>query len=207
MNKRRQILEAAERIFRAKGLTGATTREIARDAGCADGTLYLHFTDRLALLIAVLDETVPDFREPLHLLKDLVGKRTIRLNLEMVALASLGFYEHVQSTLCSVFADPELLEAHRQSMRSQGKGPHIPETILAEYIRGEQKIGRIDRRVSPESIGAMLFGACFYRVFVTNYMGVPFTPAREVFIRKLVDELLRSMKPERALILSSARSR
>ncbi len=55
MDKRRQILEAAERVFRAKGLAGATTREIARDAGCAEGTIYLHFEDRMALFSAVLD--------------------------------------------------------------------------------------------------------------------------------------------------------
>src|ERR1700758_4533199 len=85
MDKRRQILEAAERVFRSKGLAKATTREIARDAGCADGTLYLHFDDRLSLFSAVLDECVPDIKESLAQLKELVGKRTVRLNLEMVA--------------------------------------------------------------------------------------------------------------------------
>src|SRR5271156_2219046 len=104
MDKRRQILEAAERVFRSKGLAKATTREIARDAGCADGTLYLHFDDRLSLFSALLDECLPDVRESLHQLKDLVGKRTVRRNLEMVLTAYLAFHQRIQGVVFSIFA-------------------------------------------------------------------------------------------------------
>ncbi|MGV0026046.1 TetR/AcrR family transcriptional regulator [Phormidesmis priestleyi] len=57
---RERLLDAAERVIRTKGLAAASTREIAREAGCADGTLYNHFVDRADLFVAV-------FLEKLHL--------------------------------------------------------------------------------------------------------------------------------------------
>ena len=194
MDKRRQILEAAERVFRSKGLSKATTREIARDAGCADGTLYLHFDDRLALFSAVLDECVPDIKESLQQLEELVGKRTVRQNLEMVAERYLHFHKRVLGAVCSIFAEPDLLSAHRAKLRAQGKGPHISEGMLLNYIRAEQKIGRINPRATPEAITSMLFGGCFYRVFISQYMGEPMHPSPQVFVRKLVDQILRGAR-------------
>jgi AcrR family transcriptional regulator len=196
MDKRRQILEAAERVFRSKGLSKATTREIARDAGCADGTLYLHFDDRLALFSAVMDECVPDFKESLQQLEELVGKRTVRLNLEMVAERYIKFLQRALGSVCSIFAEPELLEAHRCKMRAQGKGPHMTEGMLLNYIRAEQKAGRIDRRAVPEAMSSMLFGGCFYRVFISQYMGEAMHPAPQAFVRKLVDQILRGARPQ-----------
>src|SRR5271154_7365789 len=141
MDKRRQILEAAERVFRSKGLSKATTREIARDAGCAEGTLYLLFDDRLSFFSAVLDECLPDVKESLHQLKDLVGKRTVRINLEMVVNAYVAFHQRIQAAICSIFAEPELLETYRRKLIERGKGPHISEGLLIDYLRAEQKIG------------------------------------------------------------------
>jgi AcrR family transcriptional regulator len=195
MDKRRQILEAAERVFRAKGLAKATTREIARDAGCADGTLYVHFEDRLALFSAVLDECLPDFKETLEQLEALAGKRTVRQNLEMVAERYLVFLQRALGTVCSLFAEPELLQAHRCRMRAQGKGPHISKEMLSSYIRAEQKIGRLDRRASPETVASMLFGSCLYQAFMTQYTGEEMHPEPRIFVRKLVDNILRGARP------------
>jgi hypothetical protein len=66
--------------------------------------------------------------------------------------------------------------------------------MLLDYIRAEQKIGRIDRRASPEAITSMLLGGCFYRVFVSQYMGVDMHPAPQVFVRKLVDTIMRGAR-------------
>jgi AcrR family transcriptional regulator len=197
MDKRRQILEAAERVFRAKGLSGATTREIARDAGCAEGTLYLHFHDRLALFRAVLDECLPDVKENLYQLEKAVGKRTVRRNLESLAASVLAFHERVQPTVCSLFAEPELLAAHQKHQREQRKGPRVAETLLGDYIRAEQKLGRIDRHASPEAICSMLLGSCFFRVFVARYTGDDPAVPGDVFVRKLIDNIVRGTRPER----------
>jgi AcrR family transcriptional regulator len=53
--RRKQILDAAIKVFAAKGVHRATIREIARAAGLADGTIYNYFENKNALLLAILD--------------------------------------------------------------------------------------------------------------------------------------------------------
>ncbi|HET7270935.1 MAG TPA: helix-turn-helix domain-containing protein, partial [Rubrobacter sp.] len=53
--RREQILEAAKRVFAQKGFRRATTREVAREAGVSEGTIYNYFQDKDALLLAILD--------------------------------------------------------------------------------------------------------------------------------------------------------
>lgn len=50
-----QILEAAATIFAERGFHAATTKDIARAAGVAEGTLYNHFANKSALLLGVMD--------------------------------------------------------------------------------------------------------------------------------------------------------
>jgi AcrR family transcriptional regulator len=53
--RREQILEAATRVFADKGFSRATTREVAREAGISEGTIYNYFEDKGALLMAIMD--------------------------------------------------------------------------------------------------------------------------------------------------------
>jgi AcrR family transcriptional regulator len=51
---RQRLLEAAERVFSRDGFQGATTREIAREAGVNEVTLFRHFRSRDELLRATI---------------------------------------------------------------------------------------------------------------------------------------------------------
>jgi AcrR family transcriptional regulator len=48
-----RILKAARRLFARKGFDGTTTRELADEAGVAEGTLFRHFENKKAILIEV----------------------------------------------------------------------------------------------------------------------------------------------------------
>ncbi|MFN2425538.1 MAG: TetR/AcrR family transcriptional regulator, partial [Candidatus Binatia bacterium] len=43
---RQRLVDAAVRLFAERGLHGVTSHEIARAAGVASGTFYLHFRDK-----------------------------------------------------------------------------------------------------------------------------------------------------------------
>lgn len=58
--RRRDILEAALKIFAKKGYNGSTTAEIARAAGVAEGTIFRHFSTKKDLLIAVMSPKILD---------------------------------------------------------------------------------------------------------------------------------------------------
>ena len=55
-NRRRQLIEGAARLFRAKGFDGTSTRDIAAAAGMRSGSPFYHFDSKNALLYVVVQE-------------------------------------------------------------------------------------------------------------------------------------------------------
>ncbi len=53
METKQRILQAAQRLFAARGYEGTTTRDLASAAGVAEGTLFRHFDNKKAILIEV----------------------------------------------------------------------------------------------------------------------------------------------------------
>ena len=54
-DKRERILDAAERVFAHAGFFNARVADIARDAGVADGTIYLYFKNKDDVLISLFE--------------------------------------------------------------------------------------------------------------------------------------------------------
>ena len=50
-NKYHQILEAAVRVFARQGFYQSTIAQIAKEAGVADGTIYLYFKNKDDILV------------------------------------------------------------------------------------------------------------------------------------------------------------
>ncbi len=55
-NKRERIIAAAARLFGDKGYHNTTTAEIAETASVAAGTIYIYFSSKEELLVAVFEE-------------------------------------------------------------------------------------------------------------------------------------------------------
>ncbi|MDX6466110.1 MAG: hypothetical protein QOI27_1150 [Gaiellaceae bacterium] len=61
--RRAAVLETACRVFSRSSYRGATTAEIAREAGISEPILYRHFGSKRDLYLACLDEAWATFRE------------------------------------------------------------------------------------------------------------------------------------------------
>jgi|SRR5712691_544469 len=70
--RRNQILDAATKVFGEKGFHQATIKDIAREEGIADGTIYNYFENKMALMLGILDrlnetpERGEHFSEAIH---------------------------------------------------------------------------------------------------------------------------------------------
>ena len=192
---RQMILDGAKKVVREKGLAGATTREITREVGCAEGTLYVHFADRVELFLALLRQSLPPMTEPLRELEYLAGRSTVRGNLEKVVRGALAFMGEVVPLVASLFAEPELLRAHREELRRRNEGPHLSMMAVENYLRAEQRLGRIDKQVNPKAVYALLYGACLHRVFIRHFLGQPIGPSDEVFIKQTVATMVNGLRP------------
>ena len=55
-SRRQQILEAARRCFARDGFHNTTTADIVRESGVSQGTLYLYFTTKDDIILALADD-------------------------------------------------------------------------------------------------------------------------------------------------------
>ena len=194
MNTRQQILDATERIIQAKGIAHATTKEIAREAGCAEGTLYKHFESKEDLFLMVLQQHLPLFVETVN--EEIAGQETVSTNLMSVAYAAIGYYEQLIPLAAAFFADTNLLIRHRQVIDQIGGGPQRIYERVARYIEAEQRLGRIDTQQDPLSIAALLLGPCFQYIFTRHFMGTnPIAVTDQQFVEGVVRTLLAGIAP------------
>lgn len=95
---RERIFDAALKIFSQKGYNGATTSEIAREAGVAEGTIFRYFPTKKDLLFSVvnpivvdsLKNVIADYRDrpPREMLEAVLHNRLdiINRNIELVKI-------------------------------------------------------------------------------------------------------------------------
>lgn len=170
MTTRDRILDAAAQVMRSRGLGRATTKEIAKAAGYSEATLYKHFRDKTDLFVAVLDERVPsNLRSLLAGLDERAGAGTVSGTLEEVARAAIAFYTETFPMAASVFAEPQLLTAHRAALRERGAGPQTVRDALAAYLAAERNLGRVRADADPRAAAALLLGACFQHGFLGHF--------------------------------------
>jgi TetR/AcrR family fatty acid metabolism transcriptional regulator len=65
-DKRDRILSAAERTFARHGFFAAKVSDVAKEAGVADGTIYLYFKNKDDLLISVFERRMHEVNERLR---------------------------------------------------------------------------------------------------------------------------------------------
>jgi AcrR family transcriptional regulator len=190
----RDMLRAAEKLMASRGLTGVTTRQISKEVGCSEGALYVHFKSRLGLLLAMLEEILPDMVEPLRSLQGSIGRNTASANLVSAVNGIYRFQTRAAPLFAGLFAEPKLLAAYRKSLIAQNKGPHLSMGALANYIEAEQKLGRIDSHVDANLSASLLLSACFFRAFTEHFFAKSMQPSWETYAPQLVASAIRGAR-------------
>ncbi|WP_046731096.1 TetR/AcrR family transcriptional regulator [Streptomyces humi] len=177
---RARILDAAHELMRTVGLARATTKEIARAAGCSEAALYKYFRNKEELFVHVLSERLPRLLPLLGELTVEPGRGTLEDNLTQIARQAALFYEESFPIAASLYAEQQLKRKLDDRLRTIGAGPHLPMRALAAYLRAEQAAGRVRPDADTSAAASLLLGACVQRVF-----GYDATPTGE---RPPVDE-------------------
>jgi AcrR family transcriptional regulator len=170
-SRKAEIVAATEVLLREKGLAGVTTRAIAESVPCSEGAIYVHFEDRLALILAVLEESLPEMLVPLHGLKDKIGADTVEANLTVALSGLQQFHRRVMVMMCSLIGEPELKARFRQSLVGQGRGPERGVATLAKYIEEEKALGRVSAHVDAKQAASALMACSFFHGFTEELLG------------------------------------
>jgi len=170
-SRRGEIVAAAAGLLRERGLQGVTTRAIAEAVPCSEGAIYVHFKDRLELILAVLEVHLPEMLVPLHGLRERIGEGTVEENLIAAVEGLLRFQQRVVGMLCSLVSEPELRGRFRERLGAEGRGPERGIRTLAEYIAEEQALGRVSGDVDAMRAARGLMAGAFFHVFTEELFG------------------------------------
>ncbi|BBC35878.1 TetR family transcriptional regulator [Streptomyces graminofaciens] len=160
-----RLLDAAHELMLTVGLARATTKEIARAAGCSEAALYKHFDSKEELFVLVLTERLPPLGPLIGGLAAEPGGRSLEENLTEIAHRACLFYEQSFPIAASLYAETQLKRRHDEAMRERGTGPHIPIQGLDAYLRAEQALGRVRPDADTFAAASLLLGACAQRAF------------------------------------------
>jgi AcrR family transcriptional regulator len=193
---RRRIIEAADTLIREHGLAGATTREIARAAGCAEGSIYVHFEDKIDLIVAVVVEREPFFAALLEL-PEKAGEASLEENLVPWVEELLKLLQDNQPIFLALMGDRAVFERFKARLRERQTGLPAVLQAVSGYVRAEQALGRIEGRVRPDVVASILVGASRDQVFA-RVLGVQDMPSSEGFAPELVRTVLFGLVPSSA---------
>lgn len=157
-NLRRRIVDAADLVIRDRGLSGATTREIARAAGCAEGSIYVHFADKTDLVIAVVTEREPHFAKVLEL-PGKAGEASVEDNLAAWLEELLELFRDNLPIFLAVLGDRAVLARFTERLQERRTGPFAVVGAAAAYLTSEQELGRVRASADPRIVAALLVGA------------------------------------------------
>jgi AcrR family transcriptional regulator len=206
MSTRQAIIDATEKVIRDRGLARATTKEIARAAGVAEGTIFKHFEKKDDLLLAVVQERLPDLAAVAS--PERAGALPLRRSLAEIVGAALVYYGHLIPPTIAFFADAELLGRHRAWIKAENAGPRRLYELVAAYVAAEQRLGRVDRRRDPVSVAALLLGPAYHYALLRHFIGDDPLPRSDAdFVAGLVETLVGGLAPPAGAPSPAARRR
>lgn len=153
--RRAEIVRAAVEVFAERGYFAARMREVAEQAGVADGTLYLYFEGKEDLLVSILEEYADAFL--IRARRDLEASDDPRDRLRCVVERHLASLEN-DRPLAQVFQIE--LRHTRRFLRQVAKGKVAAYLqLLQEIIADGQARGVFRSDVPAEVAARTVFGA------------------------------------------------
>jgi len=200
---RDRIIAAAIEVIRERGVTGATTKEIARAARVSEGSLYNHFENKPALFGAAFGVVTSGIRDAMMQLQGQVGQGSVEDNLARLAATAVRFYAELLPMTGTVLANREVRGWLQHDVPATGRGPLFGHALLIGYLEAEQQAGRLAPQAQPPYVAATLLGACQQHPFLTllageaavaEMAGLPADP--DEYARRVVRTILAAQAPQ-----------
>lgn len=195
-NNRQNIIEATQRLLQTHGLARLTTRDIAREAGVAEGLIYHHFKDKAELIHEVVHERMSTARNVLLNLPLKVGMQTLSENLEEVMQVMYDSHYEAALMVCSIFSDHQLRTRMREILRERNIGPKSAIEGLDVYLTAEQRLGRLSEKINPSVAAKCLWMLCVQMGMFDQMAGQkPDRGRARQEIRQYVHTLMNGLAP------------
>lgn len=194
--KQRRIMEASIKLFSEKGFHGASTSEIAKEAGVAEGTIFRHFKTKKDILISLVAPMVLRFASPFLLkdIKDIIGsdfpleEQLKQLYKNRLSLVEKN-WDRIRLIIQEVQFHDELREAVVENFVRIGRD------IAQAFVQTKMKSGEL-RQLPPlpvtRAIISMMIGYVFFKFVLFPEEGMTLDDDREIEL--MVDIILHGIK-------------
>ena len=154
---RRQLFEAAIRVFSEKGYAETRLSDIGEEAGVTRGAIYWHFGNKRELFAALFKERIDPF---FNIIKEILNEDLGPL--DKIQKILIGFFEKFQ-------CDRDFLANQRLDFVEMKTRDEIPEIrafmkeredkfyeILVNIIKAGKKCGEIRKNIDTDAVTSML---------------------------------------------------
>ncbi len=188
-----RILEAARAVFLEHGIA-ATTAEVAKRAGVAEGSIFKRWSTKAELFKAAMQV---DFEDP-DFLRTLVAARDEddpRETLFQVGLQAIAFFRRLMPLAMLQFGTGK-----KAGVPEHLRGPNAPPLralkTVATFVERQIRAGRM-RKHEPEIVARMLLGSIqsyvFFEILLRAERKMPLPV--EPYLRGLIDVLWTGVEP------------
>ena len=154
-NKYFKIIEAATKVFAEKGFFQSRVADIAREAGVADGTIYIYFENKDDILISLFEEQMSLVLENMEAQLSTVDDPAEKLRI--FALTHLKLVEENQSMAEIIQVELRQSSKFIKEYKNQQFARYLD--IIAGIIREGQEKGVFRADIVPGIAKRAFFGA------------------------------------------------
>lgn len=200
--RRRQILDAAALVFARRGYQRARTREIAAEAGVAEGTLYNYYESKRDLLLALVHRMIAE-TTPALLAK--LEHRDAATFIESVIRDRFAMLDRNRSVLLAIvpelLVDAELRDAFLRRVVIPFTSTLMP---LIQRRFPDEQIKAFD----PHVVMPAMMGSVMFSYIVNELPQAPLGPplSRERLVAELVEFVLHGVGRPAAVALEEVQA-
>ena len=195
-DRRRQLIETALNVFSRKGFDGATTREIAAEAGVTEAIVFRHFPNKQALYTAVVQEKL-DLAEADNWMAA-VKSFTKRND-------DAGLFREIARVILACYRDDPrhervmlyaALEGQHQALIEHRRFSEPIMKVLTDYVARRQKAGAL-KPGPPEAVIVAIAGMAAHFAMMTGLFGFERRVKDDEMVAAFVSILMDGIKSKR----------
>jgi AcrR family transcriptional regulator len=193
--RREQILETALGLFAERGFDATSTRQIAKEAGIAEGLIFHYFPTKASLLTAILEDRLEGrraFRTRLRPLLDDAGGKPAPEVLHAVASGWLTTLRRDEEIVVVLFTaaqtNPEVRQAWQELIREGTE-------LLTSYLAARVDAGELRKDLPLETAATMFVSSLMIFFLTRRHLPEPEWKAQsEVYARELISVWLEGSR-------------
>ena len=190
------ILEGARRVFEREGHDKLSIRKVAREIDYSPGTIYLHYKDKDALLLALHEDA---FARKSQLFGPLMSVTDPRARLEAMGRAYISHALSQPSDFHLMFVD----DCPMASLRAQNlewRDGNTAFQMLVQTLRDGIDSGAFDERIDAEQMAVVLWSLVHgcAMLILSQRLGMLDDASRERAIDGVFEQMNRLTEPRHA---------